>query len=174
MHELVFGTVKSTLKGAIAEQAVMLEAMRMGMEAMKPSIEGRRYDLLLDTNEVLLRAQVKWAVLRDGVISVNLRTSRLTPRGYVNTTYAADEIDGFAVYCDDNRECYWLPIEEFAGRTHAHLRIAPARNNQRQLVKWAADYAFGAVAQLGERRAGSAKARGSSPLSSTDDTGSLF
>jgi hypothetical protein len=161
--------VNSTQKGAIAEQAVILEATRLGLEAMKPAVDGRRYDLVLDVGDVFLRAQVKWGVLREGVIRVNTRTSRLTPAGYVNTTYSAEEIDGFAVYCDETRECYWLPIEEFAGKTFAHLRVRRCRNNQQQLVNWAADYAFGAVAQLGERRAGSAKVRGSSPLSSIAD-----
>lgn len=101
------------------------------------------------------------------MIRVNLRTSRLTPAGYVNTTYSREEVDAFGVYCADLDTCYWLPIEEFAGHTHVHLRLTPARNNQRQLVKWAAQYEFGAIAQLGERRAGSAKVVGSSPTSST-------
>ena len=45
--------VNSTLKGAIAEQAVILEATRLGIDAMRPSIDGRRYDLVLDTGEPL-------------------------------------------------------------------------------------------------------------------------
>ena len=56
--------MNSTLKGAIAEHAVMLEATRLGWEAMKPSIDGRRYDLVLDIGGLLLRAQVKWGGLR--------------------------------------------------------------------------------------------------------------
>jgi hypothetical protein len=54
-----------------------------------------------------------------------------------------------------------------AGKTYIHLRLTPARNNQRTGVTMAADYEFGAVAQLGERRHGMAEVRGSSPLSST-------
>jgi hypothetical protein len=54
------------------------------------------------------------------------------------------------------------------------LRLAPARNNQRRGIHWTRDYefaarirSFGAVAQLGERLAGSQKATGSSPVGST-------
>ena len=36
-------------------------------------------------------------------------------------------------------------------------------------IHWAADFELGAIAQLGERRAGSAKAVGSSPTSSTSE-----
>ena len=161
--------MKPSHKGAIAEAAVAFEATRLGFEAMRPTMEGRRYDLLIDTGERLLRVQCKWGCLVDGVVRARISTSRLTPAGYVSTTYTEHEIDGIAVYCEDNRQCYWLPIAEFAGMTYVHLRVGPTRNNQRQLVKWAADYPFGAVAQLGERVAGSDEVRGSSPLSSIEN-----
>ena len=50
-----------------------------------------------------------------------------------------------------------------------HLRARSRREtDSARALTLAADYEFpGAVAQLGERRAGSAKVRGSSPLSST-------
>jgi hypothetical protein len=53
------------------------------------------------------------------------------------------------------------------------MRLTPPRNNQRACINLAEDYEFaGAVAQLGEHRAGSAKVRGSSPLSSTSSSSS--
>ena len=111
--------------------------------------------------------QCKWATLKgDDVVSIPLRTSRHTPAGYVRTVYNAEEIEGFAAYCRELDTCFFLPIADFAGRQHAHLRLGPARNGQLLGVK-VADQLLGAVAQLGERRAGSAKVRGSSPLSST-------
>ena len=111
--------------------------------------------------------QCKWGSLQGDVVRARLSTSRLTPGGYVRTTYSAYEIDAFAVYCHELDRCYWLPIDEFASQTYVCLRLTPARNNQRQLVKWAAQYEFGAIAQLGERLAGSQKVAGSSPASST-------
>jgi hypothetical protein len=49
-----------------------------------------------------------------------------------------------------------------------HLRIHATRNSQLSCINMADQYQFdGAVAQLGERAAGSRKVRGSSPLSST-------
>ena len=50
------------------------------------------------------------------------------------------------------------------------MRLAPARNGQRAALNFAADYPLGAVAQLGERPAGSREVRGSIPLSSTPTT----
>jgi hypothetical protein len=165
---MVEAVMDTNLKGAIAEARVMAEATELGIVILRPSREGRRYDVVLDTGSRFLRAQVKWG-RRDGdILVVRSSTSRHTPAGYVRTTYSADEIDGFAVYSPELTACLWLPIEEFAGLTTIHLRLAPARNNQRELVRWARDYPLGAVAQLGERLAGSQKVRGSSPLSSIE------
>jgi hypothetical protein len=172
-RELVFAFVNGltpSQKGAIAEAEIAAAATRAGILILRPDAEGRRYDLVFDTGPQLLRVQCKWArVARDGqVISVRTCTSRLTPlNGYVRTTYSADEIDAVAVYCPDTDECYFLPIELVAGKTYTHLRLATARNNQKIGVTMADDYRLGAVAQLGERLAGSQKVRGSSPLSST-------
>ena len=166
MHELVFVTMLPTQKGSIAEAGIALEAVKLGFEVLFPQGEGRRYDLVVDTGPRLLRVQCKWGNLRESCVMTRISTSRCTPAGHVRTTYTCDEIEGFGIYCAENRQCYWLPIADFAGQTYVHLRLSPARNNQRQLVRWAADYPFGAVAQLGERLAGSQKVRGSRPLSS--------
>jgi hypothetical protein len=102
------------------------------------------------------------------VISVFLRGSRHSAtKGYVRSTYAATDVDLVAFYCAAVDRCYAIRAADFDGKTQVQLRLAPAKNNQRSGVRMAAQYTFGAVAQLEERRAGSAKVRGSSPLSST-------
>jgi PD-(D/E)XK endonuclease len=111
--------------------------------------------------------QCKWAARKGAVIVVHTGTCRHTPHGYVRSTYSADEIDGIGVYCQELKRCYYLPIDEFAGRHVAHLRLSPAANNQEVAVRYAAEYEFpGAIAQLGERRYGIPEAGGSSPPSS--------
>jgi hypothetical protein len=154
-------------KGAIAEAAIAAEAIRLGFDVYRPVSEGGRYDLIIDVGPRLLRAQCKWAAAKGDVLVVRLRTSRLTPRGYVRTTYGVDEIDGVAAYCMARAECFWLPIAEFAGQGHLHLRTGPARNRQQSGVKWAQSYPLGAIAQLGERVTGSHEVGGSNPPSST-------
>jgi hypothetical protein len=141
---------------------------------MPPSAGGQAYDLIFDLNQALLRVQCKWGRLADDVIIVATGTCRHTPRGYVRTTYSAEEIDAIAVYCQILKRCFLLPIDEVEGKSVVHLRLQPARNNQRALIKMADDYdlarivdRLGAVAQLGERRHGMAEVRGSIPLSST-------
>jgi hypothetical protein len=160
---------ESTIKGAIAEAAITAAAIELGFFVLRPLPEGRRYDLVIDTGPQLLRVQCKWAPKRGNVIVVNLQTHRCTPRGYVHSTYSADEVDGIGVYCQALKQCYYVPIDRVAGRRAMHLRLAPAANNQSAAINWAADFPLGAIAQLGERRAGSAKVVGSSPTSSTSN-----
>jgi hypothetical protein len=156
-------------KGAIAETRITAAAVELGIEVYRPMVEGGRYDLILDTGERLLRTQCKWANREGDVVVVRGRTCRYTPRGYVWTRYSAAEVDGIAAWCADTAECYFIPIREMDGRTCMYLRLAPTRNNQEGLVHWAAQYRLGAIAQLGERLAGSQKAGGSSPPSSTPE-----
>jgi hypothetical protein len=168
--------MRSSDKGAIAELELTAAAARLGVVVSRPLLEGRRYDLIFDIDHRLLRVQCKWGAQRGDLIVVRTSTSRHTPRGYIRTTYSAEEIDAIAIYCHPLNRCFLLPIEELAGQSYLHLRLAPARNNQRALVRMADDYdiakmitRYGAVAQLGERLAGSQKVRGSSPLSSTEE-----
>jgi hypothetical protein len=161
-------------KGGVAELKLMAAASELGVVVSRPVSEGRRYDLIFDIDNALLRVQCKWGALRGNVVVTGTRTSRLTPAGYVRTTYSADEIDAIAIYCQPLNRCFLLPIQEMAGQSYLHLRLAPARNNQRAGIRMAEDYdlarmidRLGAVAQLGERWHGMPEVRGSIPLSST-------
>jgi prevent-host-death family protein len=64
--------------------------------------------------------------------------------------------------------CFLVPASLGAGRHAIQLRLTSARNGQRACINLARSFEYeGAIAQLGERRAGSAEAVGSSPTSST-------
>jgi len=149
-------TLTSTQKGGLAELKIATAASEFGIGVYRPMVEGNRCDFIFEVGDRLLRIQCKWAQRKGDVLAISLMTSRLTPAGYVKTRYSAAEVDGFAAYCLDFDGCYFLPIADFEGRSYAHLRLSPARNNQHVGVRMASDYHLGAVAQLGERRAGSA------------------
>ena len=161
-------------KGALAESAIVHAAIRLGIGVFRPLSDGERYDLIFNLRPRLVRVQCKTAVLHDDVVSVPLYSSRRSADGFVKCVYTSDEIDAVAAYSPELERCFLLPMGMLAARTYLQLRLAPSKNNQRARINWADDYEFeatlkrlGAVAQLGERRAGSAKVRGSSPLSST-------
>jgi hypothetical protein len=163
------GGLTPTEKGAIAELAIAYHAARLGIVALRPMVEGRRYDLVLDTGDRLWRVQCKWGRVSNRVIVAPTGTCRHTPNGYPRTTYSASEIDGIAAYCAETEARYFVPIGELEGKRALYLRLEPAANNQRAYVKMATDYPLGAIAQLGERLHGMQEVAGSSPASSIDD-----
>ncbi len=158
-------------KGSIAELAIAKEAVRLGLQVLKPLTEHGRYDLALDLGARILRVQCKWGSRKGDVIHARISSSYHSPtRGYVKSTYDEKEIDAIAIYCESLDRCYLLPIAAFSGQTMVNLRIGEPQNGQRAALNWATDFEFpGAVAQLEERVAGSDEVRGSSPLSSTDE-----
>jgi PD-(D/E)XK endonuclease len=67
-------------KGAVAEAAVALEAVRLGIGVYRP-LGDERYDLILDVRPRLIRVQCKWACRHDDVIVVRLYSARRAREG---------------------------------------------------------------------------------------------
>ena len=154
-------------KGNVAELAIAKEAASQGLSVLMPLTEHGRYDLAIEIGGRLMRVQCKWARYDGNVVTVRVDRCRTSRRGYVRSSYQADEIDALAAYCEPLDRCYLLPVDMVAGRRSVCLRTSPAKNGQRAAINFAAAYEFGAVAQLAERRYGIPEAEGSSPSSST-------
>jgi hypothetical protein len=161
-------------KGAIAEACIAADAMKIGIGVFRP-LADERYDLIFDLRPKLLRVQCKWVNVRKGVLTVFCTSSRRTAEGFRRRTYSEEEVDAIAAYSLELDRSFLIPIALVAHRPSIGLRVEPCRNNQRRGINWADDFDLaatlrrhhGAVAQLGERRAGSAKVTGSSPVGST-------
>jgi antitoxin (DNA-binding transcriptional repressor) of toxin-antitoxin stability system len=155
--------MNSNVKGAVAEQAIVLAAMKLGVPVLRPVAEHGRADLVLEIGGELCRVQVKWGHLsaaRD-VVTVRLGTCRCTPRGYVRSTYGEHEVDLFAVYCGELDRCFLLPADLLARKTYVSLRLTAPRNGQRSCINLADDFTFdGAVAQLARARDWQSRGRG--------------
>ncbi len=142
----------SNVKGAVAEQAIVVAAMKLGVPVWRPVAEHGRVDLAFHIAGKLWRVQCKWGRLSNAgdVVIVQLRTNRFTPGGYETTTYSSQEVDLIACYCDTLDRCYLLPVDQVAGMGQLHLRLTPARNGQVACTTLADQFEFaGAVAQLG-------------------------
>ena len=166
--------LSSDQKGSIAESAIALAAIKLHIGVLKPLSDGHRYDLVFDTGAQLVRVQCKWAVRRGDVVVVNCRSSRRSRDGFTHSCYSREEVDLVAAYCTETERCYALSPDMFEGHAAISLRLSPARNNQLVGINWARDFEFerldwsslGAIAQLGERDAGSVEVAGSSPAGS--------
>jgi hypothetical protein len=163
-------------KGAIAEAALVRAALECGYDVYRPLFEGGRYDLIFDSGERLLRVQCKWAPLHGDVIVIRSYTNRRCATGLLKRRYVSGDFDAIGAYCAALDRCYLIPYEAIDGAAQVQIRLGPARNNQREGIRIASHFEFGAtlprhalgpIAQLGERRAGSAKVAGSSPAGST-------
>ena len=108
--------MNSNVKGAVAEQAIVLAATKAGIPVLRPVAEHGRTDLALDIDGDLLGVQVKWGRLspRRDVVIARIGTCRCTPHGYVRGTYAEHEVDLFAVYRGDLDRCFLLPAQMLA------------------------------------------------------------
>ena len=137
----MFTMLTTNQKGAIAETAIAAEAIRLGIGVYKP-IADERCDFIFDLHPRLVRVQCKWATRYDDVIILRLYSARRTATGLRRTVYSPDEVDAFAIYCDG--DCYFLEMDEIAGRTQVMLRVGEPRNNQRAGINWAKDYEFAA------------------------------
>ena len=160
-------------KGAVAELAIATAAADLGI-GVWGAFTVERYDLIFDLRPRLLRVQCKWAARHDDVIVVRCYRNRRNRDGLLRQYYSPEDIDAFAAYCADTKQCYLLPIEKFGNRIAIQLRLGPTKNNQAERINWAKDYEFaatlgpqGAIAQLGERLLGMQEVAGSSPAGST-------
>ena len=108
--------LSSNQKGAIAEAAITAEAIKLGLQVLKPVAEHERYDLAFDLGNRILRVQCKWASVKGAVVRVHTRRSRHTARGGIYRTYTLDEIDAVAAYCQEPDRCYLLRAELIAGQ----------------------------------------------------------
>jgi hypothetical protein len=129
-------------KGAVAESAVVLAAIRLGAEIYRPLNDGTRYDLILDVGRELLRVQCKYAPRHGDVVAVRCYSTRRARDGLRKRQYTAAEVDVIAAYCPEIDRCFLILSSEFEGRTGLVLRLAPTKNNQHVRVNWAEDFSF--------------------------------
>jgi hypothetical protein len=122
-------------KGAVAETAIALAALELGIGVYRP-LADERYDLILDLRPKLLRVQCKWAARRGDVVVIRCDSARRTAEGLVRTLYRSDEVDAFAAYCAAVRKCYLIPFDLVPPGGSLQLRLTPSRNNQRAGIRW--------------------------------------
>jgi PD-(D/E)XK endonuclease len=129
-------------KGDLAELKVACDLMDRGWGIAVPWGENCDFDLIAYRDDDLQRVQVKYSRARDDVLPVKCTSHSLT-NGRVRHTkrYTAAMIDWIAVYEPSADRCYYVPASELGeGRCIMHLRLRPARNNQRRLIRYADAY----------------------------------
>lgn len=102
-------------KGDIAEQAVILKALRMGWEVARPIGDRLSYDLIIDINGKLVKIQVKSAwfdEVKQNYVVDNRRT-KTNRRVIKRENYSSNDFDFAILYIEDLNVFYIMPIEAF-------------------------------------------------------------
>ena len=124
----------------------MLALRQAGFAILVPFGENTRYDLVIDDGRSFARVQCKTERLRQGAVRFAVCSCyghHLRP-GNSRRDYQG-QIDYFGVHCPDTSDVYLIPIADLSVRTQAALRVEPPRNNQKDKIRWAADYEVGRV-----------------------------
>lgn len=103
------------LKGDIAEQAVILRALKMGWGVSVPVGDRLPYDLIFDVEGKLYKIQVKsaWYGQKKGNYVVDNRRTKTNRRVMSRENYKPDDFDFAILYIQELGTFYVMPVEVF-------------------------------------------------------------
>lgn len=109
--------VDTKLKGDIAEQAAISQALKRGWGILKPIGDRLPYDLVFDVNGTLIKIQVKsaWLDKRTCNYVVDNRRTKTNRRLMVREVYSQSDFDFALVYLEDFDLFYVFPANVFIG-----------------------------------------------------------
>ncbi len=123
-----------------AEAFVRACLLKCGFNAIAIDRASSSFDLLLEQPGQFLRVQVKSGVLKDGAVVFN--ASRVPNRrgDRERIPYSSDEVDLFAVFCEERMTVYLVPISDVPSSGVGSLRVSPSKNGQVKHIRYAKDF----------------------------------
>lgn len=121
------------LKGDIAEQAVVLFALRQGWGVLTPIGDRLPYDLVLDVSGRLLKIQVKSAWLDEKTQNyvVDNRRTKTNRRVMKREAYSQDDFDFAIAYIEEKDVFYVFPVDIFVSY-RSGIQLIEAEKRQRK------------------------------------------
>jgi PD-(D/E)XK nuclease superfamily protein len=139
------------LKGDLAEQAAVLEALKRGWGVLRPLGDRLPYDLVFDVTGALVRLQVKygWLDERTGNYVADTRRTKTNRRRMVRASCTTADFDFALVYVEEFEIFYVIPVSMFvsygsgihlveAERRQRRPRSAEYRDAWNLIPQWAA------------------------------------
>lgn len=120
--------------------SILAAFLHAGLAVLIPFGDNERYDLVVEENKRFYKIQCK--TLRDtkkGAMAFSTCSS-YAHRGRGRKNYKG-EIDYFAAYSKALNKVYLVSVND-VGNTECTLRVFPTDNNQKENIRWAADYEF--------------------------------
>ncbi len=121
------------LKGDIAEQAAILDALKRGWGVLKPIGDRLPYDLVFDVEGTLVKIQVKyaWFDQPSGNYVVDNRRTKTNRRLMVREVYQLSDFDFALVYIENLDLFYIFPVEIFIDYG-SEIHLVEAEKRQRK------------------------------------------
>jgi hypothetical protein len=121
------------LKGDIAEQATILEALKRGWGVLKPIGDRLPYELVFDVEGSLIRVQVKyaWFYEPDGNFIIDNRRTKTNRRQMRRQSYSLTDFDFALVHIAKLELFYVFPVEVFIGYP-GQIHLVEADKRQRK------------------------------------------
>lgn len=125
--------MNTKLKGDIAEQAVILYALKRGWGISKPIGDRLPYDLVIDISGTLIKVQVKsaWVDLQRQNFVVDTRCTKTNRRKMVRALYTAHDFDFAVMYIEEIDVFYIMPVEVFISYG-SEIHLIEAAKRQRK------------------------------------------
>jgi hypothetical protein len=143
--------VDTKLKGDIAEQAVILQALKRGWGVLKTIGDRLPYDLVFDVSGALVRVQVKaaWFQESEDAYVVDNRRTKTNRRIMKRQPYQAKDFDFALVFLGELSLFYVFPVDVFiaygsqiylveSGKRQRKPRSAEYREAWDLISNWAA------------------------------------
>jgi hypothetical protein len=129
-------------KGDLAEAAILKQFLIKNYKVLKPFGDNYQYDLVVDDGKGFKKIQCKCTVYNknQGVLYCLLTRKEYINKKYINVLYKKEDVDYFALYCNELDKTYLIPYKENLGSIT--LRIDPPKNNQSKGVVYAKEFEF--------------------------------
>jgi len=107
--------ISTKWKGDLAEQMVVVEAMKMGIDVSIPVGDRLTYDLIFDVNNSLLRIQVKcaWFDKCSNNYITDTRMCKTNRKNYRFEKYSNNDFDFAIIVVMENNSFYIMPSDVF-------------------------------------------------------------
>ena len=139
------------LRGDVAEQAAILQALKRGWGVLHPVGDRSPYDLVFDVNGTLAKVQVKaaWFDGPSGNFVVDNRRTKTNRRIMVRQPYSSGDFDFALAYIAELDLFYIFPVDVFigygseihlveAGKRQRKPKSAQYRDAWELILQWAA------------------------------------
>lgn len=123
--------------GERTEAAILNHFIQKGIPVSIPWGNNQRYDLVLEEDNKLLKAQCKTGTYKNGVVTFATSSKA---GGKIRKDYSG-QVDCFLVYCERLNKFYKVNIVDAPNKNAMTLRVDPLKKfGPKSTINWAKDY----------------------------------